>query len=183
MRRITSLLICVSFVFLQQSSESQQQQLGIAGHKAPSWQVSDWHQLPDAVAKLDVSSYRGKVLYLYCFQSWCPGCHKSGFPTLQQVIKHYADDEDVAFVAIQTSFEGFRTNTFEQAREVARQYGLKIPFGQSGGRDQRSALMRAYRTGGTPWTIIIDRDGIVRFNDYHISAAKAVRLIDRLKQG
>jgi hypothetical protein len=42
--------------------------------------------------------------------------------------------------------------------------------------------MRRYRTGGTPWTVIIDRAGIVRFNDFHIEAKAASRLVDHLKQ-
>ena len=33
--------------------------------------------------------------------------------------------------------------------------------------------MRAYRTGGTPWTVIIDAEGIVRFDDFTISADDA----------
>ena len=75
---------------------------------------------------LDVGDFRGKILYLYGFQFWCPGCHSRGFPTLQKLIRHYKDDTDVEFVAVQTVFEGFGTNTFERARKVAKDYGLKI---------------------------------------------------------
>lgn len=55
-------------------------------------------------------------------------------------------------------------------------------MGQGGTRKQRSALMRNYRTGGTPWVIIIDKDGIVRYNDFHIQPDKAVQIIEELKQ-
>ena len=41
--------------------------------------------------------------------------------------------------------------------------------------------MRNYRTGGTPWTIIIDKRGMVRFNNFHIQAEDAVKIIDALK--
>jgi thiol-disulfide isomerase/thioredoxin len=41
--------------------------------------------------------------------------------------------------------------------------------------------MGRYRTGGTPWVVIIDKQGTVRFNDFHISAAQARRLIDDLR--
>ncbi|MDP6360864.1 MAG: hypothetical protein QF473_37475 [Planctomycetota bacterium] len=40
--------------------------------------------------------------------------------------------------------------------------------------------MRNYRTGGTPWTIIIDRKGKVRYNDFHIQPAAAIRLFEEL---
>ena len=40
--------------------------------------------------------------------------------------------------------------------------------------------MRRYRTGGTPWTVLIDPDGVVQFNDFHIAPDKAIDLIDRM---
>ena len=86
----------------------------------------------------------------------------------------------MAFVAVQTSFEGFHANTFERAKEVMNKYSLMIPVGQSGTTSKSSALMARYRTGGTPWTIIIDRTGIVRYNNYHIQPESAVELINRL---
>lgn len=40
--------------------------------------------------------------------------------------------------------------------------------------------MHAHRTGGTPWTIIIDKKGVVRFNGFHISREKATALVEQL---
>ncbi len=154
---------------------------GILNQKAPSWAVDQWLQLPEGRKALDVDDFEGKVVYLYCFQSWCPGCHSHGFPTLQKVIREFEDDDDVAIVAIHTTFEGFSQNGARQAKEVARRYDLDIPVGQSGTRAQRSRLMANYRTGGTPWTIIIDKQGIVRYNDFHISPEGAIEVIGRLK--
>ncbi|MFQ5607281.1 MAG: redoxin family protein, partial [Candidatus Zixiibacteriota bacterium] len=136
-----------------------------------------WHNLPPGKQTLDIDDYKGRVLYLYCFQSWCPGCHRHGFPTLQKMLANFEDDDGVAFVAIQTVFEGFSSNTFARAREVGQQYNLAIPIGQSGEDNRRSEMMRYYRTGGAPWTIIIDQDGIVRYNDFHIDAPYATQLI------
>ena len=42
-------------------------------------------------------------------------------------------------------------------------------------------FMRRYRTGGTPWTIIIDPEGVVRWNGFRIEPRQAVQLIDRLR--
>ncbi|MCH7870168.1 MAG: TlpA family protein disulfide reductase [Planctomycetes bacterium] len=153
---------------------------GILNKPAPGWGVKKWLNLADGVRSLDVSDFKGKVLYLYCFQSWCPGCHSHGFPTLQKMIKRYQGNDDVVFVAVQTVFEGFGSNTFEHAKRIAKRYDLDIPIGQSGENGKRSPLMRAYRTGGTPWTVIIDRNGVVRFNDFHAKEPQASELIDRL---
>jgi thiol-disulfide isomerase/thioredoxin len=155
---------------------------GILGQKAPLWQVDQWVQLPQDVNQLDVNDLQGKVVYLYCFQSWCPGCHRHGFPTLQMVSTHFNGQEDVAFATIQTTFEGFASNTARHAQQTAERYGLEMAVGQSGTKSNRSQLMRSYRTGGTPWTIIIDRQGIVRFNDFHIDAARPIHLITELRR-
>lgn len=53
---------------------------GILGQRAPEWDVRQWFNLPDGKDTVDLGDYKGKVVYLYCFQSWCPGCHSSGFP-------------------------------------------------------------------------------------------------------
>ena len=121
------------------------------------------------------------MIYLYCFQSWCPGCHSRGFPTLKKIINEYAGDDSVGIVAVQTTFEGYSSNTFEHAKAIAKKYDLHIPIGQSGANGSRSIMMRNYRTGGTPWTIIIDKNGVVRYNDFHITPENASKLIRKLK--
>lgn len=175
------LAICILLQVTAGTAAAQQQVRGIIGRKAPSWQVTEWIQLPQGTKSLDVADFSNKIIYLFCFQSWCPGCHSHGFPTLKRMIDIYQDNNEVVFVAIQTTFEGFYTNNFSKLREVSGQFGLSIPFGQSGKDGKRSPLMRAYHTGGTPWTIIIDKRGILRFNGFHITPEQASRLIDGLK--
>ena len=154
--------------------------LGILDKPAPSLTVDHWFNLPDGRESLDIADYRGKVVYFYGFQSWCPGCHSHGFPTLQELIRRFEGEDDVAFVAVQTTFEGFHTNTAANALKTAQRYDLDVPVGHSGSEGRRSELMRDYRTGGTPWTVIIDGNGIVRFNDFRIRPDEAETLIDQL---
>lgn len=161
-------------------SKAKQPPQGILGRPAPSLGVDMWYNLPEGRESIDVNDYKGKIVYLYGFQSWCPSCHRYGFPTLVELIGHYKGNEDVAFIAVQTTFEGFGTNTSGKAKETADRYGLSVPVGHSGSSQQPSTVMRRYRTGGTPWTVIIDRHGVVRFNDFRIQPDAAVALIDQL---
>jgi thiol-disulfide isomerase/thioredoxin len=154
------------------------------GRPAPGWEVGPWHQLPEGKASLDISDFKGKVLYMYCFQSWCPGCHSRGFPTLQKVSRKYDDDDQVAFVVFQTVFEDRAdkpVNTFANLKKIAAKFGLTMPFAQSGSREDKSRLMRAYKTRGTPWTIIVDKKGIIRHGGFHITPDDAAKLIEKLK--
>ena len=155
---------------------------GIVGQQAPKWETSKWIGLPTGKKSFDINDVKGKVTYLYFFQSWCPGCHQRGFPTLKALEEKFRDKKDVQFVAIQTTFEGHRTNTPDKLGVMSKRYNLKIPFGQSKGNSGTPKIMREYRTGGTPWVIVIDKQGKVVFNDFHIDRDVAANAIERLRQ-
>jgi hypothetical protein len=90
------------------------------------------------------------------------------------------ENDKVAFLAIQTVFEGKEANTFDRVKEIQQQYELAIPFGHDvGGPATRniSSVMYNYRTGGTPWFIFIDQNGTVVFNDYHLDEDKAIEFL------
>jgi len=46
---------------------------GIINKKAPKWQIENWANLTEeknGKTRIDISDYKGKILYLYGFQSW-----------------------------------------------------------------------------------------------------------------
>ncbi len=95
----------------------------------------------------------------------------------------YAGRQSVKFFAVQTVFEGYQFNTPDKLRENQLKFDLKIPMAHAAGDpDTRRApaIMRAYRSRGTPWTVIIDPRGRVVYNDFHIGVDQARALIDRL---
>lgn len=179
--RIAAVLVLSGILMAPGFSASQNRKPGILGREAPAWSINEWYNLPEGSERLDVSDLDGKVIYLFGFQAWCPGCHSHGFPAMQQVEKHFEKNDDVAFVAVQTVFEGFHSNTPEKALSTVERFDLDIPVGHDAGVDNSgSMLMRRYRSGGTPWTVIIDRKGVVRYNDFSIKPDQAIVLIDRL---
>jgi len=90
------------------------------------------------------------------------------------------NDPNVEFVVIQSTFEGHRINTADKLKPTAAKYKLPIPFGQSAGGGT-PAIMQKYRTRGTPWVVLIDKTGLVQFNNFHLDPAKASSIIDQLK--
>ena len=156
---------------------------GILRRQAPAWGVEQWYNLLAGKDTVDLEDYAGSVVYLYCFQSWCPGCHSSGFPSMLAAMDMFADATDVSFISVQTVFEGFEVNSAKKAQETAERYQLTIPVGHDPGPDNSgSVLLRHYRTGGTPWTVIIGKDGFVHFNDFHASTGPICQLIDLLRR-
>ncbi len=106
-----------------------------------------------------------------------------GFPTLKQLTATFKGDDRVVFLAVQTVFEGYRTNTRDKLRANQLKYGLAIPMAHAPGNQethQPPFIMQAYRSGGTPWKVIIDPSGKVVYNDFHIPVDQATMLIRRL---
>ena len=151
---------------------------GIHGQKAPKLNVGTWFNLPKGKKSIDLPELRGKVVYLLFFQSWCPACHSHGLPRMKKLVREYKN-KDVVFLVIQTVFEGYAVNTPAKAEKTRKEFGLDIPVGHDGG-PERSRVMRRYRTGGTPWVVIIDKKGMVRFDDYFFANSAARKLLDQL---
>jgi hypothetical protein len=98
----------------------------------------------------------------------------------------FADDDKVVFFHIQTVWEGHETNTPQNGPKVAKQNGIEVPVGYDarvdGGRI--SLAMIQYGTGGTPWTVVIDKKGVVRYSDLTPGRAEDLeRIIKKAKKG
>lgn len=155
---------------------------GILGQPAPELEVDFWIDAQGEASTVRLQQYQGRWVYLYCFQDWCPGCHSHGFPTLAKLAQAFADESQIALLAVQTTFEGFRFNTQDKVRELQLKYKLQLPMGHDAGdpnADRMPRTMQAYRTGGTPWTVLISPQGQVVFNDYHIDADKLIHFLNQ----
>lgn len=150
---------------------------GILGQPAPRLDISQWIDATGNPFAFDVSSLQGQWVYMKCFQSWCPGCHKMGFPALKTFVDEFATEPRVTPIAVQTVFEGFSTNTQAKVRDMQVRYDLPIVMGHDAGNpdgDHLPKTMRQYRTGGTPWVVIIDPRGVVVFNDFHVNVTAVI---------
>lgn len=120
---------------------------------------------------------------LFFFQDWCPGCHTHGFPTFVKLAKELRD-KGIGFAAIQTVFEGTDVNTFDRLRENQLRYALSVPFGHAVADPVASgtvpAIMKAYRSGGTPWFVVIAPDGRIVYDGFQLDAESLIQTLRRL---
>lgn len=154
---------------------------GIETELAPELEVDYWIDQQGKPGSFSIKESRGKWVFLKFFQNWCPGCHSSGFPTLKAFADKYGDHPDVAIAAVQTVFEGYSSNTVEAVRELQLRYELPIAMGHDQGTAEPKALpstMKNYRSGGTPWLVLIAPDGKVRYNDFHVSRDSLIEYMD-----
>ncbi len=151
---------------------------GISGQSAPELNIDYWIDRNGRESSFELAAQEDKWVFLKCFQSWCPGCHSHGFPALKQISDALADNPKVAFAGIQTVFEGHFTNTVDKVREIQLRYDLEMPMGHDPGLEGRQPqTMVNYRTGGTPWMILISPDRQVVYNDFGIDVDKAIAFL------
>lgn len=151
--------------------------------KAPEFNVKDWTDAyGNKTEAIKLSDYKGLFRIVYCFQSWCLGCHSKGFPDLKKMVEAHKKNDNVAFLAIQTVFEGHHENTYEKMVETQKKYDLKIPFGHDAGDDgtSKSNIMTNYQTGGTPWFLFIDKHDRIVFSDFHINVNATIEFLSTL---
>lgn len=151
--------------------------------KAPEFNVHQWvNANGNTVKPLQLSDFKGNFKIIYCFQSWCSGCHRKGFPSLKKMVNALQDNSNITFLAIQTVFEGFEANTYENMLETQKKYSLKIPFGHDAGIDgtSTSTIMNSYKTCGTPWFIFIDKHDTIVFEDFHLNTDAAIDFLKGL---
>ena len=97
--------------------------------------------------------------------------------------RSYKNNSRVKFIAIQTVFEGYEFNSREKLRKNQLEWGLKIPMAHAPGNPQTHdipAIMKNYRSGGTPWAVIINPKGTVVYNHFHIEPPQATAIIEQL---
>jgi len=100
---------------------------------------------------IDLSAYKGKVVYLDFWASWCAPCRIS-FPWMSQIQTDLGKD-GLVVIAVNVDKEKARADDFLK-RSLAQ---FKIVF------DPQGALASSYDIKGMPTTILIGRDGKIRY--------------------
>lgn len=97
---------------------------------------------------LDLNSYRGKVVYLDFWASWCVPCRKS-FPWMNELQQKYKDD--LVVIGVNLDQEKELADAFIQ--ETSPEF--KIVY------DPKGKLATEFQVAAMPSAFILDRDGKV----------------------
>jgi thiol-disulfide isomerase/thioredoxin len=100
---------------------------------------------------LDLTQYRGRVVYLDFWASWCAPCQQS-FPWMQSLKTTY-ERQGLTVLAIGLDRKRADADRFLALRKTT----LEVRF------DPQGDIARAFAIQGMPTSIIIDRRGVVRF--------------------
>jgi thiol-disulfide isomerase/thioredoxin len=104
-----------------------------------------------ATAPVDLGDFRGRVVYLDFWASWCAPCRQS-FPWMQTMTNAY-QQEGLSVVAVNVD-----QNHDDAARFLAQYHpSFDVRY------DPNGEFAEHYRVQGMPTSLIIDRHGVVRF--------------------
>jgi thiol-disulfide isomerase/thioredoxin len=102
-------------------------------------------------ARLDFSSYRGRVVVLNFWGSWCGPCRAEA-PTLAVTAQQYRSD-GVAFLGVDVR------DTTASALAFTRDFGITYPSVSDPGSVITLDFTAVVPIAGTPTTLVIDRTG------------------------
>src|SRR5690606_1766890 len=109
---------------------------------------------------VSLDDYRGKIVILDFWATWCGPCIMS-FPGMQAAVNKYADDPNVEFLFINTwqsedNYKELVTNFINE-----NNYTFHVVYDEMKDRDK--ATVTAYGVRGIPTKVFIDPEGKIRF--------------------
>ena len=129
----------------------------LLGQPAPKLDLSEWiNDKPKTLDKL-----KGKVVLLDIFQIICPGCHMA-HPRIVEFQKRYGK-QGLEVLGIAVAFEYQSAQRPDRIKKYVKANAYPYPVAID---RNMTATFRKYQSGGTPWTVLIDRDGKVRYADF-----------------
>jgi cytochrome c biogenesis protein CcmG/thiol:disulfide interchange protein DsbE len=123
---------------------SQQGQVSI-GEAAPDFELISFEG-----ETYRLSDYRGSVIVVNFWASWCESC-KPEARDLEQAYQDYLERGDVLFLGVDY------VDTEPEALGYLEEFGITYPNGP----DLRTKISQVYRIRGVPETFIIDQQGII----------------------
>ena len=118
---------------------------------------------------LRLQEYRGKVVLINFWASWCGPCRQE-MPILDRIHKRY---EPAGFTVLGVNVEG----ELDKARKIADRLDVSFPLLFDDGQQ----VSEDYALESMPYTVLVDRDGQVRFIHHGYKPGDENKYIDRLK--
>lgn len=114
-----------------------------AGEAAPEFSLPGVNKQGD----VKLSDYKGRVVYLDFWATWCPPCVKS-FPWMNTLQERFGD-KGFSVVAIGV----------DRKRELINEFLKKMEPEFTVTQDDKGEVAKAYGLRGMPTSFLIDRDG------------------------
>lgn len=113
--------------------------------KAPDFNLKDQYGVTHSL-----ENYKGKVIFLNFWATWCPPCKKE-MPDIENIYKEYGENKkDVVILGVNSEKEN-------EVKKFLKDKGYTFPTVI----DENSEVMRKYFIQAFPTSFIIDKEGNV----------------------
>ncbi len=118
---------------------------------------------------VELTKYRGKVVYLDFWASWCAPCLKA-IPEIEEMRSDFpADDFQILAVNL------------DQKEKKALRFLKKNPIGYPSASDPKGRLPGQFGVDTMPTSYLIDRDGVIRYVHRGFSRGDGSRLREEIR--
>jgi cytochrome c-type biogenesis protein len=132
----------------QEAEEASEQEL----IPAPDFTLTDQYGVTHSLA-----DYRGKVIFLNFWATWCPPC-RAEMPDIQALYEEYAEQEDPEVVILGVAFpDSGKEQDVEGVKAFLDENGYTYPVLM----DEGATLQLPYYVTAYPTTFLIDEEGYV----------------------
>ncbi|WP_312398641.1 TlpA disulfide reductase family protein [Chryseobacterium sp.] len=118
--------------------------------KAHSFTVTDFNMKDIDGKSISTQDFRGKVVFINFWASWCPPC-RAEFPSIQKMYEKYKDNQNVEFLTINLD------DDVNAGKKFLEKNKYSIPFWVSNGN-----IPQEIYNGSLPTTVILDKNGKIR---------------------
>lgn len=157
------IVTALSFLIIYSAITSSQD----VGSKAPDFSMQD---ISGNTVKL--SDLKGKVVLLDFWASWCVPCKKS----MPHIIELYNNRTDSLFTVVAVNVDEEKSKINEFANSINVTFPFPVIF------DKESKLPSIYNVEGMPTSIIIDKEGIIRFKETGFTSEVKEKMDSKIKE-
>lgn len=152
--KFLSIFICCLLIFPAQAAERDQPKLGYTLTALSKPVTAPDFTLEDIDGKkFSLKEYRGKVVLLNFWATWCPPCRRE-MPSMERLNQNFKG-KDFAVLAVNQMEDSDQVFTYTGELEVSPTFTILF--------DKNSDIARAYGVLGLPTTYLIDKKGNIRF--------------------
>jgi len=118
---------------------------------------------------IELGDYRGKVVYLDFWASWCGPCLKA-VPEIEKMRSEFPEDQ----------FQIIAVN-LDQVQKKALRFLKKNPIGYPSASDPKGRLPEKFGVDTMPTSYVIDREGVIRYVHRGFSRGDGSRLREEIR--
>ena len=160
-----SLVACAMAIGAMFATFSAKAQSALVGAPAPDFALRSL-----ARENVRLSEHLGEVVLINFWATWCGPCRQE-MPLLDAL---YAKYQRAGFILIGINIDEDREHAIEMAQTLKVSYPILF--------DERKDVSRSYRLGTMPLTVIIDREGIVRYVSEGFKPGYEKRYTEQLRE-